>query len=243
MVHSLSTPCWESDHNMLVLQLGAPMILLYIVGIPLTLIGILHQNQDMVRCHIQNAKLDAVTEQRHLSFRETYSFLYRGYRFNTYWWEIVYIFRKALITAISVFFPNDYNTQGVFAILVLVVAVTVHLSMSPFHQDVFNQLELFSLWSTLVIFMCGQLTFTDSIYQSDVSAAASVTALAIMIMYLVVMLGIFAWLCFKEIRSSRRRDNSPDHKFPNHGRDHANNFHEALPREVVHRDPVHLQVL
>ena len=236
MTYALHTPCWESEHTKLILQLGIPMILLYVAGIPLAFVVILHRNLNLVRIDIQHDTPADAIKQRQLHFQETYSFLYRGYRLEAYWWESIYVFRKALLTAVSVFFPNDYNTQGVFAVLIIVAAITAHVQMNPFCEDVYNKLETFSLWSTLVIFMCGQLTFTQGIYQSHVSAAASVLALMVLIAYLAVMILVACFLYYNEMRDQNEKLHI--HQSRDAPRTSAYSTTDALPQDAIELSPL-----
>ena len=81
MVHSLNTPCWEHEHIQLVFKFGLPMIVLYVLGIPLLNIAVLHHNAEFVDNDLQQKyPVDVEKHRKQMRFVKTYAFLYRGYR-------------------------------------------------------------------------------------------------------------------------------------------------------------------
>ena len=135
--------------------------------------------------------------------------MYNGFNNSqAYWWETIYIFRKVAMTAITVFFPNDYNSQGLFAIVVIVAAMNAQNLANPFESKICNRVECFSLVCTFCIFMCGQLTYADSTHQ--MSGPASIVALVIMCLYLTVMVIVLVYAsCKKKTHELLSKIDSP----------------------------------
>ncbi len=94
----LSVKCWDSTHRTYAIALGAPMMILWVFGLPF--VGFL-----MVRHNKNRLDNDEVIYK--------YRILYQGYRFEAYYWEFVNIFRKVAMVMINIFlsiYPPIYKT-------------------------------------------------------------------------------------------------------------------------------------
>ena len=90
--------------------------------------------------------------------RRRFSFLFLGYRSETYWFESVVLLRKACLNIVVVLFARDPYLQSELAMLVILLAALVHASQRPFNQQIFNYLEAFSLCTTGCTYFLGQFT-------------------------------------------------------------------------------------
>lgn len=94
----LSIKCWDSDHRWYSIGVGAPMIIVWVIGLPF--VGF------MVVWHYRK-KLD----DKGVVFK--YRMLYQGYWHESYYWEFVNIFRKVAMVFINIFlaiYPPIYKT-------------------------------------------------------------------------------------------------------------------------------------
>lgn len=87
----MSLQCWANDHNYYAKNFGIPIILVWIVGLPLAAFFILFRKR---------AKLG---EEENLV---KYGFLYVGLNHSAFYWEILLHFRKVLMISINVFFTT-----------------------------------------------------------------------------------------------------------------------------------------
>jgi hypothetical protein len=97
ILDAMNELCWDSQHILYVCLVCLPMIILYVVGIPVVSFRILWQN----RLALQTAQL-----------KQYFFFLYTGYE-NEYWfWEYTIIARKIVLVGISVFFQTNVQLQS-----------------------------------------------------------------------------------------------------------------------------------
>ena len=143
----LATRCWSGEHMTLVLLVGTPMLLFYMLGIPLGLFLLLFRNRDWV---LAQPVGDKSPEQA--SFHRNYSFLWDGYQVDTFHhasWEVVMVCRKTLLNVVAVFFAFNAHAQAVAGFVVIFLATLTHARAYPFAEPRLNHLELGSLCCTV----------------------------------------------------------------------------------------------
>lgn len=108
--------------------LGVAFLLIYVIGTPVGLYLIFRQHIDKVKTIIELSGMSDNgipnwTENTHLAnvmtrknnplglFYLNFSFFFLGYRSDTYYWELVVLGRKALISAIGVCLHSDQRAQ------------------------------------------------------------------------------------------------------------------------------------
>ena len=146
MAENLSVQCWSSQHLWLVACLGVPMLLLYVVGIPLGFFLLMYRNRAWV--HDQSATPGSAE----YSFKRSFSFLWRGYRVDKgyqKYWEVIIVFRKSLVQVVAVFLAFNTHAQSVIGFAVVVGFLILHSRSFPFQERRFNHLELLSLMCTV----------------------------------------------------------------------------------------------
>ncbi|CDW78175.1 UNKNOWN [Stylonychia lemnae] len=84
----LEVICWNSTHTFFSYFVALPSIVVWGIGIPFFALVILFKFRD-----------DLETRRT----REKYGFLYRGYKIDYFYWEIVIMYRKIIIIFVSVF--------------------------------------------------------------------------------------------------------------------------------------------
>ena len=150
----LEEPCYKARHLLVVLLLGLPQLLFYVLGLPLLVLKFLHRN----RSGLFN---DQVVLNR-------WGLFFKGYRGNRYYWEIVISARKVGVVALSVFGRElGVGRQSLVALLLLLACVVLEVVGRPFREvtkshSVLKHLELSALivefgtlWSGLMIFQSG----------------------------------------------------------------------------------------
>ena len=96
--------------------------------------------------------------------RATYGFLYRGYAPKRFYWEIMIMLRKTAMVMVATFgLRATVQTQGMLALLVLMLALTCHLIYRPYDEPSLDHLEFFGLAAATVTLYFGMFFFTDDV--------------------------------------------------------------------------------
>ena len=167
--------CFSRNHAFLVGFLGIPGIVLFLFGIPFYLLIFLlykRQKKQLTELHVLN----------------TYGFIYQNYKDKFVYWEVIILFRKAMISAIIVFaYPLGANLQGVMVLGVLNLALAVHLIATPFKYRLLNVLEGCSLVVSIVTFYAG-VVFNDANTSDSAKILLSIILVFINALLMVVIL-------------------------------------------------------
>ena len=150
--------CFHGRHALLVVLLVVPLLLVISFGYPAGVFIILWFNKDRLN------------EEE---FVQTYGFLYRAYKRR--YWEVAIMARKAAVAIIAAFsYRLGSNIQGLLCILVILIALSAHLVVQPFTEEIpqLNRLETSSLSTTIIVFSAGLMMNDEKIdhrYRSFVS--------------------------------------------------------------------------
>jgi len=157
-----------------------PFLVALLIGFPLSLLVSLKKNKDRMQ------EDDVVS---------SYGFLYKGYEFKYYYWEIVIVIRKIVIAVLSVFVQNA-ELQSIFISFTLVFFLSLQLIVSPFSSDFpgLNILESLSLSvSTVVFFSVSSMLRSHELGKRHLLyAIAWITMLVLFSTVLAMALGLFA---------------------------------------------------
>ena len=96
-------------------------------------------------------------------------FIYKGYKKDYYYWEIVLFSRKFFLIMIGVFkeiFP--YETQNSNLILVLFYYYFLQMKNEPYAYNYLNKIEFLSLKISLVTALFGILLFADDLKPASI---------------------------------------------------------------------------
>jgi hypothetical protein len=98
-----------------------------------------------------------------LEVREKLGFLYRGYKNQFYYFEIVIMYRKITLIFIAVFI-SAYGViaQALIVFMVLIVFVIVSAKKKPFSTIALNDLEVLSLITSMLTVYCGLFFISDT---------------------------------------------------------------------------------
>ncbi|CDW71577.1 UNKNOWN [Stylonychia lemnae] len=91
LLEDLWVICWESQHEFWSYLVAFPSILVWGLGIPFFAFSILIKHRKRLE---------------HQITKDKYGFLYRGFKKEFYYWEIVIMYRKIIIIFIAVFISN-----------------------------------------------------------------------------------------------------------------------------------------
>lgn len=94
-----------------------------------------------------------------------YGFLFNGYKLETFFWEVIVLYRKISIVMVSVFFSVvSPEAQVLVVILIIVVSLLLQIRFKPFYSDVLNKMELYSLQVAVTTMYGGMFYVTGKHY-------------------------------------------------------------------------------
>ena len=136
----LQVECFLGKHLTMVLLLGVPQLLVYIVGLPLLGFSIMYFSGE---------------HRKHPKMKYRFGVLYAGYRPEMLYWEVFVALRKVLVSALVVLVSEiGVSMQIHLGMFVLMFALVAHLFAKPFVTkwallDVFETGSLVICWLTL----------------------------------------------------------------------------------------------
>ena len=149
LTSALDVNCEHPFHKKIMLFVGIPSLMLYTIGIPLFGFLILYKR----RTRLKDPRI-----------KLQFGFLYDGYEEKYYYWELWVMMRKVLIIFVSVFLSEiGTATQSLGATSITFFALYVHLRAMPYEEDVLDNLEQYSLLTSLFTLYCGLFFFQDEI--------------------------------------------------------------------------------
>ncbi len=104
----LQEPCYRGRHWEWIVMSTIPQILLYVIGLPLFALFIIHRN--MKRKRLQ-----------HPITQFCYGMLYSGYNYNSWWWDIVIAGRKAVVAFITSYLNGRFEVHATLLVLALAI--------------------------------------------------------------------------------------------------------------------------
>jgi hypothetical protein len=149
----LDISCWEGVHAHYAWGLGVPMLVLYVIGLPLAALL-------RVRSMHQTDVMDPEEEK-------IYGMFYTAFRKETWWWESTVAARKIVIALIGVFGTEMGDMQVHLSLMLVVFILLVTSQIRPFgglKHGILHVLEMASLMvstRTLALFFSlSRLIFT-----------------------------------------------------------------------------------
>ncbi|CDW74791.1 UNKNOWN [Stylonychia lemnae] len=147
VMNDLEVLCWGEYHTLFSYFVAIPCIIVWGVGIPAFAYFIM-------RKHSKN--LDA------LDIKEKFGFLYRGYRIDYYFWEIVIMYRKMVLIFVAVFVGNyGVIAQALIVFVILIAFLLMSMKTKPYQSDALNDLEMMSLVTSMISVYCGLFFITN----------------------------------------------------------------------------------
>ena len=142
-------------------------------------------------------------------------FLYRGYRSDYFFFEVVVICRKITVAAVAVFVGFNQHIQALVVVLVVTVFLGIHMYALPYNDDDLNSLEFLSLSSGFGTFFFGQFLFIPP--EVAPSSTKIMASFAIVLLNMIFMGNGFyhltkAWLteCYPHLQAVGKAMNARD---------------------------------
>jgi hypothetical protein len=136
----LDVSCWTGMHAHYAWGLGAPMLLFYVIGLPVAALL-------RVRSMHQATVVDPEEEK-------IYGMFYTAFRQETWWWEITVAARKVIIALIGVFGAEMGDMQVHLSLMLVVFILLVTSQVRPFgglKHGVLHVLEMASLMVSILV--------------------------------------------------------------------------------------------
>jgi hypothetical protein len=96
------------------------------------------------------------------------SFLFKGYKKNYYYWEVVIFFKKLLITFLVNFtelFPT--KVKGALLIIVFLVFITINIKYQPYYTSTLTAFDTTSLIICSVTANIGLFLYSETLAKAD----------------------------------------------------------------------------
>ena len=140
-------PCqWSNETYVRLASIGGLFFVFYGIGIPMLFAGLLYYNRVAIQQH------DPEIER-------WIGFLYEDFRPDAFWFELVWIVRRTLISVAISLVPLSSAYQPALIVLTLLGSFVVQRQLMPFRSNLGNWLELASGFCLLYTYVAG-VTFT-----------------------------------------------------------------------------------
>jgi len=203
LLADMSQQCYASLHEEMILVLTIPLVVLFVLGIPIVGFLLLFLNRHKI-------------EYDNAAFKEKFGFLYNGYKIAFWYWEFIVVLRKMALVSVSVYFSESQNIQALMAVLLCTIALTVHSAGRPFVHTTLNVMEFLSLVSSFCTFFWGQFLFIEDI-GNDVKITASAMVLFVNIGFVLLVVAVWVWWFVQKLdrlkaKAERKRVDKEDMK-------------------------------
>lgn len=123
----VSLQCWAGDHSYYAKRFGIPIIIIWIVGLPVFAYFLLRKKQGQLGDDENIAR---------------YGFLYTGLTHKAFYWEILLHFRKVAMICINVFLTTFKPLyRALIGFMLMIVYIEVLQKVRPYSTDEVNDLE------------------------------------------------------------------------------------------------------
>ena len=217
----LNEVCWQagSRHLDYVLYLGIPMMLLYVIGLPVSTWYRVWRLQLAARSRAaeqMTPELRASKRRRGSSIHyvesdmnddhKIYGMFFSAFHENTWWWESTIAGRKIIIAMIGVFGATMGSMQVHLTLMLVVVILLITAQVRPFggvESVLLQGLEMASLVSIFLTLWAAAVFYLYPKCQDPLKPegmtlawcdALSVTVGTINIVVVLVLIGCYAWL-------------------------------------------------
>jgi len=180
LVSDLSEKCWTSNHTRMILLISLPSIAVWVLGLPTLVLLLLVKSRHRLNESGRNLR---------------FSFLYKGYEPQWFFWEFVILYRKIAIVASSVFLSVvSIKVQSLTVLAILLVSIYLQLRYQPFNDLTLNKLEVKSILVSAITIYAGLYYDTKSI--SKVYAGQVVNVLLFVVIIVANGYFLFTWLVY-----------------------------------------------
>ena len=120
MKENVDTICYQGQHMFFISAVAFPGIGLWVLGIPLFAFFVLFKNRRVINLmgkkEITRAENNEITQ-----LKMKYGFLFSGYRAQTFFWEIMLMYRKIFIIMASVFLSTVSSEAQVLVVIFIII--------------------------------------------------------------------------------------------------------------------------
>ncbi|CDW75586.1 UNKNOWN [Stylonychia lemnae] len=147
LLNDLEVICWSPQHSFFSFFFALPSIIIWGIGIPAFAYFLMRKVRN------QLSKLES---------KEMYGFLYRGFKKEFYYWEIVIMYRKMILILVSVFVRSfGVLAQALFVFFLLICFLIITMRNKPYSTLELNNLEIVSIVTSMISIYCGMFFITD----------------------------------------------------------------------------------
>jgi hypothetical protein len=165
LVGDLAQKCYTGQHLEWMLGLGLPMLLLYVVMIP---VGLVLEMRRTVTQTVSNIKDE---------MRRWYRWVLDGYSDRFCYWEFVCILRKMIVVLISTQVSYSYEARSLLTLLIVVLSLALNAYFQPFDKSYLNSLETMSLVNSFLTFFAGHFYFLPGLNTPEYNVSLSLCSL------------------------------------------------------------------
>ena len=155
----LDVKCGEGRQLVYVLGLGLPMLLFYVIGLPIAAyIRVRLMNQQLITRRRTFGDDEGLSVFQH--DHKVYGMFYSAFRKETWWWEGTVALRKIVIAMIGVFGAEMELMQIHFTLMLVVCVIIITAQVRPFgglKHGMLHKLEMSSLLATFLTLWAGSI--------------------------------------------------------------------------------------
>jgi hypothetical protein len=152
----LSIEC-ASDKHLRAELMATAMVWLFSFGLPLVYLSLLiPHRRELVSSSAQASITTNAGSAQQKPF-EIMSFFYRDYKPRFYYWEVVEVVRKLLLTGVLVTFQKGTAIQTVAAMSIIMLHIVLLVHYKPYRRTKHNLIAIFCYVMMLFVFFAGLL--------------------------------------------------------------------------------------
>eukprot|EP00347_Sterkiella_histriomuscorum_P017693 403348360 len=169
----MNIQCWQDQHSYYANSFGIPIIIIWVLGLPLIALVILILRRNQLN--------DTNNLQR-------YGFLYVGLNHNAFYWEILLHFRKVLLISINVFFTTFKPLyRALIGFMLMIIYIEFLQKVQPYATPEINDLEFKANIAAFATFYGGLFFISDEL-------PFGVSVLLFVLILLINLLFWFSWI-------------------------------------------------
>jgi hypothetical protein len=149
LLEDLALRCWNTEHSFFSITVGMPGLVLWGLGIPTLALFLLIRNRNNLRS---------------VEVKTKFGFLYIGYKYSNFYWELVILYRKIAIAFTSVFLSSiSTEVQALSVMIVILIAFNLQLRYMPYENIELNMMEVRSIIVAGITIYCGLYFLTNEL--------------------------------------------------------------------------------
>jgi len=193
--------CYVGEWLHRYLPVSLALIIVVVIGFPLAILVLLVRKRKVL--HKTRSLL-------------TFGFLYAPYKADYYWYEVLIIFRKLLLSGVLSMLYHLPRIQISVAVVLSVIFHLIHAKVHPFRSDVSNNIEYASLFSTELTFVgaLAAATSVDKNTSGRIIAYVIVSLTIITLLYALIMTIQVLVKDFRHFNRASRKVVDRDKKVP-----------------------------